>query len=206
MTIKVLIVDPDIAFTVPVKRALEQSGDFKVNLFVNGQAAVELLEREPQDVAVLDFNVDDMDIPGLIQALRAIQPGLFVLASPRTQEHVNQLPALDVQGSITKPYLARQLVPVVREAVSARTRLSQKEREWDASLESRPVTPPPESLTQTSPQQVPPEPPTQPSAPVSTPNRTSLIRPMAIEVTVETTPISNHFLLTKRSLMRYRAL
>ena len=147
MTIKVLIVDPDIAFTVPVKRALEQSGDFKVNLFVNGQAAVELLQREPQDVAVLDFNVDDMDIPGLIQALRAIQPGLFVLASPRTQEHVNQLPSLDVQGSITKPYLARQLVPVVREAVSARNRLAQKERERDAAFEARPVTPTPESLS-----------------------------------------------------------
>jgi CheY-like chemotaxis protein/REP element-mobilizing transposase RayT len=124
MTIKVLIVDPDIAFTVPVKRALEQSGDYAVHCFASGQAAVEMLQREPHDVAILDFNIDDMDVPGLIQALRGIQPGLFILASPRTTAQIELLPSLDVQGSITKPYFARQLGPVIREAALARNRLA----------------------------------------------------------------------------------
>jgi CheY-like chemotaxis protein len=135
MTIRVLVVDPDIAFTVPVKRALEQSGDYVVNVFASGRAAVELLQREAQDVVIVDFGIDDMDLPGLIRALRDIQPGLFILASPRSKEQVAQLPALDVQGSITKPYFARQLAPVIREAVAAKARLAKKEQERRADAE-----------------------------------------------------------------------
>ena len=70
MTIRVLIVDPDLGFTVPIKRALEQSGDYVVNAFSSGQAAVEIVQRETQDVAILDFNVEDMELPELIEALR----------------------------------------------------------------------------------------------------------------------------------------
>jgi hypothetical protein len=61
---------------------------------------------------------------------------LFILASPRTNDHVAQLPALDVQGSITKPYFARQLVPVIREAAAARARLAKKERERRVEAQS----------------------------------------------------------------------
>jgi DNA-binding NarL/FixJ family response regulator len=156
MTIRVLIVDPDIPFAVPIKRALEQSGDYAVNVFANGKAAIEMVLREPHDVAILDFNVGDMDMPTLIRELRAVQAGLFILASPRTNDHVAQLPALDVQGSITKPYFARQLVPVIREAAAARARLAKKERERRVEALSAqaastsaptdtvaPVTPPP---------------------------------------------------------------
>ena len=108
MTTRVLIVDPDIAFTVPIKQALEQSGDYTVNVFANGAAAVEAVQRTAHDVAILDFNVGDTDLASLIRELREIQAGLFILASPRTGEHVAQLSSLDVQGSITKPYFARQ--------------------------------------------------------------------------------------------------
>ncbi len=129
MTTRVLIVDPDISFTVPIKRALEQSGDFAVSVFANGQAAVESAQRAAYDVAILDFEIGDVDLHGLIRELRQIQAGLFVLVSPRTGEHVAQLPTLDVQGSITKPYFARQLIPVMREALAAKARLAQKEQE-----------------------------------------------------------------------------
>src|SRR5262249_27644794 len=115
MTIKVLIIDPDIAFTVPIKRALEQSGDYVVNVFANGRAAIEAVQREAQDVAILDFNIDDMSLPEVIQGLRQVQPGLFILTSPRSVDDVGKLPTLDAQGSITKPYFARQLGPVIRE-------------------------------------------------------------------------------------------
>ncbi len=136
MTIRVLIVDPDIAFTVPIKRALEQSGDYVVNVFANGRAAVEAVQQAAHDVAILDFALDDMDLPGLIHELRAVQAGLFILASPRTSEQIMQLPLLDVQGSITKPYFARQLIPVIREAVAAKARLIKKEQERRAESEA----------------------------------------------------------------------
>ncbi len=158
MTIRVLIVDPDLGFTVPIKRALEQSGDYVVNAFSSGQAAVEIVQRETQDVAILDFNVEDMELPELIEALRQIQPGLFILASPRINEHINQLPNLDIQGSITKPYLARQLVSVIHEAIAARTRLAQKERERRVEIVELPTTPSDDKAEDQQPESVSPKP------------------------------------------------
>src|SRR5512135_3051634 len=111
MTVKVLIVDPDISFTVPIKRALEISGDYKVNVFASGSAALELLQRDSHDVAILDLNIDDIELPALIEAMRRIQPWLFVLVSPHNQEQTDQASKLDIQGSIPKPYVARQLGP-----------------------------------------------------------------------------------------------
>jgi DNA-binding NarL/FixJ family response regulator/tetratricopeptide (TPR) repeat protein len=126
MTIKVLIVDPDISFAVPIKRALELSGDFDVRVFASGQAAIEHIQRESQDVVVVDFAIDDMPLTEVIAGLRRFQPGVFVLTSPRTTADVAQLATLDVQGTITKPYLARQLTPVIHEALAARAKLDSK--------------------------------------------------------------------------------
>ncbi|MEP7286377.1 MAG: response regulator [Chloroflexota bacterium] len=138
MMIKVLIVDPDIAFAIPIKRALERAGDYTVNVFATGKAAIEAVRREPQDIAILDFNIDDLSLNMLIKALRAAQAGLFILTSPRSAEDVAMLPSLDVQGSITKPYAARQLGPVIREAMAAKQRLAKKEAERRASNPSAP--------------------------------------------------------------------
>jgi hypothetical protein len=136
MTINVLIVDPDISFTVPIKRALEISGDYKVDVFASGKPALEVLERDPHDVAILDFAMTDISLPDLIEAMRRIQPWLFILVSPRTPEEIDQAPNLDIQGSITKPYFARQLGPVIREAALARARLANRTAEPPAPPES----------------------------------------------------------------------
>lgn len=133
MTINVLIVDPDIAFTVPIKRALEISGDYKVDVFASGKPALEVLERDPRDVAILDFALADISLPDLIEAMRRIQPWLFILVSPRTPDEIDQAPNLDIQGSITKPYFARQLGPVIREAALARARLANRNAEPPAA-------------------------------------------------------------------------
>ncbi|MCC7210168.1 MAG: response regulator [Anaerolineae bacterium] len=136
MTINVLIVDPDIAFTVPIKRALEISGDYKVDVFASGRPALEVLERDPHDVAILDFALTDIPLTELIEAMRRIQPWIFILVSPRTPEEIDQAPNLDIQGSITKPYFARQLGPVIREAALARARLANRTLESPTPPES----------------------------------------------------------------------
>ncbi|MHB8628728.1 MAG: hypothetical protein ACYDBJ_17920 [Aggregatilineales bacterium] len=140
MVTKVLLVDPDIGFAVGIKRALEQTSGYRVTAFVNGQAAIELVRAEPQDLAILDFEPADTDIAGLILALRAIQPGLFILISPRTEAQIARVRALNVQGSITKPYLARQLIPVIREALAARARLPKQARATPPPTSSTPIT------------------------------------------------------------------
>src|SRR5512140_252915 len=155
MTIKLLIVDPEIGFAIPVKRALEESGEYTVNVFANGMAAVEFCQRERQDVAILDFRIGDMTLPRLIKALRAAQPGLFILSSPRTIDDIAEQPLLDVQGSISKPYLARQLVPIITEALAAKARQEAKRAQEQAVAA-------PESTVPVEPPMELPEPPVEP--------------------------------------------
>jgi CheY-like chemotaxis protein len=156
MATKVLLVDPDIDFAVGIKRALEQTSAYRVTTFVNGQAAVELVRAEQQDLAILDFEPGDTDISSLITALRNIQPGLFILVSPRSEAQIALVRALNVQGSITKPYLARQLIPVIREAMAARARLPKQGRATPPAVVTTTVVPEPANAA-----------PQTPSAPVS---------------------------------------
>jgi CheY-like chemotaxis protein len=135
MTTKILIVDPDIKFTVPLKRALEQSGDHAVHVFVNGRAALDMLQREPHDIAIVDMGVEDLAPVELVRQMRSTQPGLFILASVRGNQHLSQQPDLAVQGSITKPYYARQVIPLIREAILARNAPPKVERDPRETLE-----------------------------------------------------------------------
>jgi CheY-like chemotaxis protein len=120
MTIKILIVDPDIAFTVPIKRALEVMGDYRVGIFASVPPALEGLARDHHDVIIVDFSTTHPSIPALVDELRQMQPWAYVLVSLRTPDHIQQAAALNIQGTLTKPYFARQLIPVIRNAALAR--------------------------------------------------------------------------------------
>src|SRR5512142_2765402 len=104
MTTRILIIDPDIAFTVPIKHAVEQVGDYVVNVFASGQAAVEQIQRETFDVVILDLGISDMHLSELIHALRKARPGLPILVTTGpgvdTEAYERALSSLDVQGNI----------------------------------------------------------------------------------------------------------
>jgi len=122
MTVKVLVIDPEMSFSIAIKRALETTGDYKVSIFASGKAGLELLRRDSHDVAILDFEIDDIALPDLIESVRRVQPWIFLIASTHSGEHLESAATLDIQGTITKPYYARQLVPVIRAAAENLTR------------------------------------------------------------------------------------
>lgn len=142
MSTKVLIVDPDVSFAIGIKKALEGAGGYRVTAFANGGAALDLIRAEPHEVAILDFAIVDMDIAALITGLRDLQPGLFILVTPRTQGHIARVPSLDTQGSVTKPYLARQLISVIKEAAAAQSRLAKKAKATPPAPATQPISTP----------------------------------------------------------------
>ncbi len=120
MTTQVLLIDPDIAFMVDVKKALEGTGDFKVSVAANGWTADELLRHGNYDVAVAAFGLSDMDIMELLDRLREIQPDLPVVATPTAYDDYLRIPVLDVQGNLPRPYKTRELIPVIEAAQQAK--------------------------------------------------------------------------------------
>jgi DNA-binding response OmpR family regulator/REP element-mobilizing transposase RayT len=115
MTTLVLLIDSDIAFMVNIKKALEDTGEFRVNLATNTAAAVETLRQGIHDVAIVDFEAPDRDIMELLQLLRNTQPSLPVILAPRNDMQHERAQFLDVQGVIARPYTARSLMPYIRE-------------------------------------------------------------------------------------------
>lgn len=114
MTTRILIIDPDISFMVSLKQALEGTGEFRVSVSANGPAAEDSLQRERHDIAVLDFEVPELDVMELIADLRRIQPDLPIIMTPQTDLHRERARFLDIQGVLPKPYMARDLIPHLR--------------------------------------------------------------------------------------------
>ncbi|PJF35521.1 MAG: hypothetical protein CUN49_10145 [Candidatus Thermofonsia Clade 1 bacterium] len=117
--IRVLILDPEIRFAVPIKQALEGIGRYRVNVFASSPAALELLAREPQDFAVIDAEAERTGLVPLIETLQRLHPQLTIILSHRADQPPLSLPRRHKLLTLLKPYLARQLDALIRDSLSA---------------------------------------------------------------------------------------
>jgi CheY-like chemotaxis protein len=125
MSGRVLVVDDSATIRRLVRSILEESG-YEVSSAPDGQAALDLLQRESFDVALLDFVMPRLNGYQLAQAIRAV-PNLrglpLILMSAKADvigpRFVQQTQAAQ---SITKPFEPNALLAVVGHAVSSRTR------------------------------------------------------------------------------------
>jgi DNA-binding response OmpR family regulator len=117
MSLKILLIDQDVAFIVSIKTALEGTGEFRVSLAANGGAAEDLLRDGGYDAVVADFELPDMDVMELIRRLRRVDQTIPIVMCPHTNVHYERLHFMDVQGAIAKPYAARDLILYVRDTV-----------------------------------------------------------------------------------------
>ena len=122
MTTQVLIINPQLAFTVALKQALERTGSFDVHPFTTTDAALEYLQEHPQDVALVHTTAPGVDAPTLIYELRLLQPDLPIVISP--QQPDTMMRRLNVQGSLNTPFTARDVMPLLTAAVEARDSVS----------------------------------------------------------------------------------
>jgi CheY-like chemotaxis protein len=118
MTTQLLIINPQLAFTVALKQALERTGSFDVHPFTTPDAAFEYLQEHPQDVVLVHIAIPGVDGPGLIASLRRLQPDLPIVVSPQQPEAV--LRRMAVQGAIDPPFSARDVIPLLQSALEAR--------------------------------------------------------------------------------------
>ncbi len=107
--VRILILDSEISFAVPIKQALEGVGRYRVNVFASSQAALELLAREPQDFAIVDVSVEKAGLLHLIETLRRLHPQLTIIVSRRADQPPPFPPETESLPTLIKPYLARQL-------------------------------------------------------------------------------------------------
>jgi DNA-binding NtrC family response regulator len=114
---RVLIVEDDAVFRVPLRAALAAEG-YAVVAVDSAEAAETVLGREAVDVVLSDLGLPDMD--GAALATR--HPGIpFVLITGSPPDHGPDAAALppSVKARLVKPFDVPRLVVVLREAVEA---------------------------------------------------------------------------------------
>jgi len=113
MVKKVLIIDDEIDFGKLVKRNLELSGGFKVEISVNGNEGIKLAARLKPHLILLDILMPDMDGFQVLEKLKensntALPPVIVLSAKGDDATRVKVL-SKDVDLFVTKPIGSDQL-------------------------------------------------------------------------------------------------
>jgi CheY-like chemotaxis protein/REP element-mobilizing transposase RayT len=119
MITRLLLIDADISFIVTLKQALESTGQFRVNLAANGQAALEALLHSQYHAALVDLELADIDPYELVDLIHQARPDLPVIMMPGDEHGLNYAQMMNVQGALTKPFTARELIAYLRDLLES---------------------------------------------------------------------------------------
>ncbi len=123
----VLVVDDDRFIRLAVQKSLSATSDIHVAVCESGAEAIEVAKRSTPDLVLLDVVMPDLDGPGTLKKLRAVDgltetPVVFFTAGPDV-ELVNRLQSLGASGVIEKPFdpatLANRLIAFWSDATRA---------------------------------------------------------------------------------------
>jgi CheY-like chemotaxis protein len=115
---RILVVDDDRSACAAVRRMLTGEG-YVVDTADNGISALEAVERQDYDLAILDYQMPGMDGIELCQRIRQMKPeipAVFVTAYT-TINTVFPAVLAGAERVLSKPVDIHELVPVVQELI-----------------------------------------------------------------------------------------
>jgi CheY-like chemotaxis protein/predicted regulator of Ras-like GTPase activity (Roadblock/LC7/MglB family) len=121
MTSKILVVDQNEAFATMLREMLERDGGYQVEVTDSGSHALELIRQGEFDLTIVDMELDaeDMDYRELIDEVREVRSTMRLMLIPLMGEDLPQeARELDVQGILTKPFFADDLLPKIQQVLA----------------------------------------------------------------------------------------
>ncbi len=118
---QILIVDRNQAFATMLQEMLESDGRYAVQAASSGSDALALLHQEEFALVIIDMDLDpeDMGYRDLILGARKLRPTMRIMVIPLMGETLpQQSERLDIQGTLSKPFFADDLLPGIQEALS----------------------------------------------------------------------------------------
>jgi len=101
---KILVVERDPAVALFAETVLGVWEGFEVTSVTTGQAAADLVEREPWDLILADYELPDADAITLLAAVRKQAPGLpFAMMSAFGVQEPTAMAMQGADGFVTKP-------------------------------------------------------------------------------------------------------
>lgn len=118
----VMVVDDDSPFCHSLADALEVQ-DFDVRAVESVDEAIQVFEREPRRVVILDMHLDGRSGLDALLILREINPRAIVILMtgfPNLQDAMQRGLSMEAAACLNKPFEVDDLIRVVREAVELR--------------------------------------------------------------------------------------
>ncbi|HLL29636.1 MAG TPA: response regulator [Allosphingosinicella sp.] len=117
----ILLVEDEATVRAVAERALTRHG-YTVLLAENGEAAIEILERETRvDLMISDVVMPTMDGPTTARAARLLQPDLPILfISGYAEEQLRQSIDLPKVAFLAKPFTVQKLAEAARDTLAAK--------------------------------------------------------------------------------------
>jgi DNA-binding NarL/FixJ family response regulator len=114
---QILLMDADISFAIELRNALEETGRYRVRPVTRFDPALTALQTQLYDLAIIDTYLNFVSLEEMVKTCHQIQPQLPIIISinSREDEEKNHLGALNIQGRIQKPYVARLLIPLIED-------------------------------------------------------------------------------------------
>jgi PAS domain S-box-containing protein len=118
----ILVVDDEL-FALQISKEILEIQGYGVITATDGAEAIAIFastQKESVQLVVTDMNMPLMDGSSTIRALRRLDPTLRIVVSSGLLTDVNSagLAGLDIQGYLTKPYTAEQLLVMVQKVLS----------------------------------------------------------------------------------------
>ncbi len=121
MAPRILVVDHNKAFATMLRDMLETDGGYQVATAPTGSMALAFLRRADFDLTIVDMDLDpaDMSYRELVLSIRQIQPTMRLVLIPLMGEDLPpEVHELDIQGALSKPFFADDLLPSIRDALA----------------------------------------------------------------------------------------
>lgn len=113
----ILLIEDEGIIALQLSQTVENAGDYRVSVAMDGREGVEIHDEDPADLIVTDLNMPELDGFGVIEHVRAHTPAVQVIvlsgASQQTEDRAMEMGAL---CTLSKPVQAEDLLAAIRRA------------------------------------------------------------------------------------------
>ncbi|WP_119679484.1 response regulator [Indioceanicola profundi] len=113
-----IVADDEMISALALERALTRKG-FRVSLAGNGQAALDIHERDPADLLVTDLRMPKLSGAELVRRVREDRPDLPVIIATGYRREDSEILAGPHTLILTKPLSPQEVLAAIRSLLDA---------------------------------------------------------------------------------------
>ena len=117
---KILIIDDEVNIGILLSKFLTRNG-FEISTSTNGNNALEIMTKEPFNVVLCDYRLEDTDGREMLRKIKATYPdtGVIIITGYSDIKLAVELIKMGAYDYITKPLYPDEILNTINKAIEA---------------------------------------------------------------------------------------